>query len=317
MNKKVDVILKKQKSFLGRTSVRENFNLDKIDRLTIVSTIFFFPILLSIVLFNIKENVSNSIEIISQLNRWVVNLAIPIIGLIVCFARHGLKFFFNKIMIYYWWVIIWPLIISLISLSSSSTFSMVSTNVVISATQIINLVLNVIISVILIFFLMYRNNTILVMWKRTVKDKFIILIVVVSISIALYFLLNFLFGLIQKHIDPTASDNQNMIGFDKNSGFSIAQTLLLSVCAAPFIEEFIYRYILSNVLRNRWYAIFFTAVLFAFAHITSTLDWSHFIIYLPLGLVSGLVYYLCRNIFINITIHFLVNFIAFIVLLTQ
>lgn len=86
--------------------------------------------------------------------------------------------------------------------------------------------------------------------------------------------------------------------------------LLLSVCIfAPFIEEFMYRGILLNGFLNKYppkVAIFFSALLFAFAHMNIPQGINAFI----LGIVLGTVFYKTNSLYLCIFMHFINNLSA-------
>lgn len=316
MDKKVKIMARHQKQFLGQTGVHEEFDLALWDRLTIVISLLIVPIFASLILFFISEYVIGINKYtLNLINLWGVRFAIPLIGLIVLFARNGFHFVTNKMMTYYWLYVIWPIIMYLSTLNRSTTYSNVVNAVTVG--QIVSLIFTIIINGLLIYFVIYKNQAISLMWKNTVNNKFIVLIAVSIMGILIYILLNYIFSLIQSQIDPSTSNNQQAIGFDKTSAFAIIKVFILSILIAPIIEEFVYRYLLQNVLYNKWYSIIFTTLMFAFAHIQATYDWSHFIIYLPLGIVNGLIYYYTRNIFIDIAVHFGTNLVAFIFLFTN
>lgn len=108
------------------------------------------------------------------------------------------------------------------------------------------------------------------------------------------------------------SANQELINgmFRKN----LISTFILSVFYAPLIEELIFRYGLSKLIKNKWLFIFISGTLFGALHmidkLTSIMDILYIIQYSSLGICLAYFYKKTNNIFVSIGIHFLQNFLA-------
>ena len=108
------------------------------------------------------------------------------------------------------------------------------------------------------------------------------------------------------------SANQELINemFRKN----IISTFILSVLYAPLIEELIFRYGISKLIKNKWLFIIISGTLFGSLHmidkLTSIMDILYIIQYSALGICLAYFYKKTNNIFVSISIHFIQNFLA-------
>lgn len=102
-----------------------------------------------------------------------------------------------------------------------------------------------------------------------------------------------------------------------NLGIIIFATVLVSI-AAPIAEEIFYRWSLIQTLKqgmNKYAAITFSSMIFAFAHSSVDLTYSfyyfvfHFIITFIIGLILGTVYLLTEKVILTMILHATWNFI--------
>ena len=111
------------------------------------------------------------------------------------------------------------------------------------------------------------------------------------------------------------SANQQLI----NEMFSkkILSTFILTVFYAPLIEELIFRFGISNLIKNKWLFIIISGVLFGSLHVidkmTSLMDILYIIQYSALGICLAYFYKKTNNIFVSIGVHFCQNLLASIV----
>ena len=113
------------------------------------------------------------------------------------------------------------------------------------------------------------------------------------------------------------SDNQKQINdmFINNALF----TFLLSSFYAPFVEESIFRLDLSKLLRNKIVFIIVSGVTFGVLHVinkmTNVTDILYILEYSALGICLAKAYSDSKNIFVSMSIHFIQNFLASILML--
>lgn len=113
------------------------------------------------------------------------------------------------------------------------------------------------------------------------------------------------------------STNQEMINsmFDK---LPLA-TLILSTLYAPFVEESIFRLSLSKLFKNETLFVIISGVLFGALHVidkfTSIYDLLYIFQYATLGICLAKAYKYSNNIFVSMSMHFIQNFLAAILVL--
>lgn len=94
---------------------------------------------------------------------------------------------------------------------------------------------------------------------------------------------------------------------------------VLSTFYAPFIEESVFRMSLSKLFNNKTLFIIVSGFLFGSLHIidkfTSSCDLLYIFQYSALGICLAKAYYDSKNIFVSISMHFLQNFLAAVLVL--
>lgn len=145
------------------------------------------------------------------------------------------------------------------------------------------------------------------------ESAWVYLLTIVSVGVFFFYGLNFIFGLVQRQIDSSLSSNQSSINNATNTALGIAYIFFLSVILAPIVEEYIYREVIIKLGDYKLHGYLLSTFMFGFAHIELGFDWSHLLVYLPLGFVNGLIYWKIKNIVPCILIHFIANFLAFFV----
>lgn len=177
---------------------------------------------------------------------------------------------------------------------------------------ILNLVFLWIYNGIMVFFIFWHNHTLKAMLKKA-GNHIGLFFVILGVGFVFYILTNTIISQLNSFIDPAIPQNQRNINNYYQTIFGIINLFLSSLIFAPLIEEFNCRYLFAQSGNNSWKAYFFQTVFFAFLHIQNSYDWKHFLVYLPLGLIGGLIYKLYQNITITISLHLIINLIAFIV----
>lgn len=125
-------------------------------------------------------------------------------------------------------------------------------------------------------------------------------------------------------IGEVTSDNQEQI--EKMMSTNNAVTMFVLVCVvAPILEELVFREAIIGSFKkslNIHVLTFISAFLFILLHSLSKeaggIDWMASLMYVPLTIpIVGMYRYYNNNVFASISIHFINNFIAFIVLLNM
>lgn len=88
-----------------------------------------------------------------------------------------------------------------------------------------------------------------------------------------------------------------------------------TVLFAPFIEEFIFRKSLFNLIKNKYIAIFVSAIIFGYLHVSAANDYIYMIQYSMLGAALGVVYYKYKNFTTVMITHAINNGLAVIFVL--
>lgn len=166
---------------------------------------------------------------------------------------------------------------------------------------------------------------IFVIYFKIIKEQFIIFIknfkVYLPFVIKRYFIMLGVMLVVAVPIvlinNGNTSTNQQML----NSMFKKLPILmlLLSTLYAPFAEECIFRLSLSKLLKNKTLFIIISGFLFGALHVvdkfTSFTDFLYIFQYAALGICLAKAYADTKNIFVSISMHFIQNFLAAILVL--
>ena len=125
-------------------------------------------------------------------------------------------------------------------------------------------------------------------------------------------------------IGEVTSDNQEQIEQMMSANDAVVMFVLLCV-VAPILEELVFREAIIGSFKkslNIHVLTFISAFLFILLHSLSKdaggIDWMASLMYVPLTIpIVGMYSYYNNNVFASISIHFINNFIAFIVLLNM
>ena len=113
------------------------------------------------------------------------------------------------------------------------------------------------------------------------------------------------------------STNQDML--NEMFGKSPLLIFILTVFYAPLVEESVFRLSINKLVNKKILFILISGILFGALHmidkLTSINDILYIIQYSALGICLAKAYYDTKNIFVSISMHFIQNFIAAIVLL--
>lgn len=299
------------KGFINKISFEEQYNLSLRDKCVFFVFIFFVPILFSLIIFTLSK--LNLVLITNQaivlFKTYVIDVGCPTAVFTYGMIYFRKQMFANKIFGYFLCTLIYSL---LQYLFFSIPFPQ-------SSVKMINAFFMIVCYGLFVFYFFYKNNSLKQMFKLVIQNKFILFIIFFVVGILSYYLLNFVFRIIQNTYETGSSNNQTSVvdTFDFIRPLNFILMFIFVVLLAPIIEELLYRYIFQNIFDNKWYSIIISTIFFAFIHVQHTYDWEHFLTYLPLGIVSGTIYKLLKNINVSISIHMGVNLVAFIIILLQ
>lgn len=297
------------KEFKNSLGVDASFNLSCPFKIFFILFMLIIPIIYSLICFIlIKLSVVNSDnKIINNINTFVFMMIIPLSFMIYSFINLKKVMFTNKMFGYYIWTLLVPISIGgILNINGEQTLI-----------KTIYIVFYLISGFLLIFWFFWKNTIFINMFKNLIKTKFIYFIVFVIIGILLNYFIGYMFSLIENtYSSSSTSNNQTTILEIYNIAypFNWITLFLTVVIIAPIIEEVIYRYIIQNIFDNKAYSIVISSILFSFMHIQSSFDWENFLSYWTLGIVTGSIYWLSKNIYNTITIHAFCNLVSFIVI---
>ncbi len=149
----------------------------------------------------------------------------------------------------------------------------------------------------LLLFIKYKDK-----YSKFIIKRYIIMLIVMIIVATPIILLN----------KGNVSTNQKMINVMLKKNAII--TILLSCIYAPFTEEGIFRLLLSKIINNKTLFIITSGFLFGIMHMidkfTSFYDLLYIFQYASLGICLAKAYTDSNNIFVPISMHFIQNFLA-------
>lgn len=270
--------------------------------ITFVVISIIIPMVLNFIFFILKNFVfKENIEISQSFTLWYVlsNLLLQAITFFVFSIKNFKWFTFNRIYCYFIYTLLSPLILSFIS------------------SFIISIMIDFVLKLAIIFFVSFRHEYFLSFFKKIRNWKnILIVLVIIAVGVAIFYLLSFIMNsLTGLFATGQTSDNQESLNNYLTTTYGIVILFFLSCIFAPIIEEIVFRMFIIDILNRSWLGFVLSVAFFAFLHIQNTFDWTHILLYLPLGIVNGLIYKIFKNIIPCISIHFICNLIAFVSLL--
>ncbi|MEG1820698.1 MAG: type II CAAX endopeptidase family protein [Malacoplasma sp.] len=227
---------------------------------------------------------------------------LPIVGIFVLSFRLKYKIFSSGLYILF---LIYPikLLLSLILASFTNSIDGLNT-----------FLIDFVYSLLIVIFAFIKNKNIRNMFKLSYNNYWKFVFFIAFFTLLYFALLYFMFFITSLFKTGNDAGNQTIIQNSLSTPFSIVAVFFSVVIVAPIIEEIIYRMVLADIFKNRWYSYLTTTFFFAFLHIQSIGDWENILPYLSLGLINGFVYWKFKNISIPILVHFLGNVVGFILL---
>jgi len=154
-------------------------------------------------------------------------------------------------------------------------------------------------------FIVYKNNLSTYL-KFIFKRYLIMLLCIFLIAIPIYLILG-----------TETSSNQSLLnGFFKEAPIKM---LLLTSLYAPLVEESIFRLDLRRVISNKTLFIIISGLVFGILHVVDYLpnikDCLFLLVYVALGINLAKAYSDSNNIFVSISMHFIQNFLASIIII--
>ena len=149
-------------------------------------------------------------------------------------------------------------------------------------------------------YVLFKNNIKLYI-RFIIKRYLIMLLCLFLVALPIYFI-----------IGNETSSNQSIL----NSFFKEAplKMLLLTSLYAPFVEECIFRLDIRKIINNKVLFIIISGLIFGLLHVIDYLpnikDCLYLFVYVSLGINLAKAYLDSNNIFVSISMHFMQNFIA-------
>ncbi|MDE5553405.1 MAG: CPBP family intramembrane metalloprotease, partial [Malacoplasma sp.] len=287
-----------------------DYGLILVNKLIILSSIFFVPLVYSFILFFIRIFSlvdRNTYSVLDGINMYLFLLVIPIIGMVYGLIKIYRKMIQDKI-----------LGIFIASVGPIGIAFSIFLNFVITDSNIKFLVNTLIYGLIISFFYLYKNKSFFEMFKKSYKN-YLITLCIILFGCIFYYLFNYVFNIIQDFVNGKSEISNNQSGLNSylNNPIGITSLFFSSVIFAPLLEEFSYRLVFMNISNNRWYSYLLSIFYFAFLHVQQSADFEHIFTYFSLGIVNGFVFWYLKNLTPCIAIHSITNLIAFVILVTQ
>lgn len=296
-----------------------DYDLRWFDIWVLLTTAIILPFAYSFLVFIIRVSVPLSFysveyATLSQISTYVFRLLIPVIGM-----GYGLIKFFRKMIkyriLYFYFMSSGPIgfAISLIISAIVSAFGL-STVGELSADNIYYLI-DIFYNILIIFLFVYKNQ-IFYQMVRKLKTQIGYFALTIVVGYVAYIALAYFFNLIQSSFGVVdSSNNQASLQAMTDTIFGSFLLFISAGLIAPITEEFAYRMIVHDLSKNKWYSIIISVLFFAFLHIWSTNDFEHFLSYLAIGIINGLLYYFFKNLNPCIGLHMFSNILSCIILL--
>lgn len=137
-------------------------------------------------------------------------------------------------------------------------------------------------------------------------------IIMVFAGVGIVFVGNILASIVTTLLGGGVSANQALI--ESMFGEFPWIIVLTAIFLAPLVEELVFRLALFNIFKNKVLAICVSVLLFGLIHVLISGDIINILPYLVMGSVFSLAYYLSKNIWVSIGIHFINNLISVILM---
>lgn len=277
-----------------------------------VITAVFLPFLLSIIFKVVfKENESEKLNL--NLIMFFVKIVLLLMGMIYIIKVLTLQKFLQSGAVGFYIFCFFPSIAGLLisMFIDPKTIDKQTVNLINLATQIT--VYIIAITLIFVF-----SPTLRLRFKKTCKENFPLILLVISLGFVAMFGLSFLFNKLDQLINGEGiPQNQESLNKMKNTSVGTVLLFFLTVTTAPFIEELACRHGIFSLSGNKWLAFFTSVIYFAGIHVESAGDWNKILGYMGASLVLTLTFlYVRGNVTYVIFLHMLYNAFGFIIVLT-
>lgn len=297
-----------------------NFELTdwKTDGLIFLSSVVIIPFLISIFLYTLFPNTSDSIkQIVSQF----IPVVTALVGFFFTLQRTRNNFWKKGLAFAYLFVIIPVFCVFFVSLLASFV-SKESVKDLTTATLLSTIVQ--IISEVAIFVIFFnKDQDCSSVLKQTFKQNWkLLLLYVFCATIVLGFISEYLLGILFNQltlVKDNSTNQQALIGplFSSNKAIVYSYAVLLfisSVLVAPLCEEICTRYSFFGNVGNKWVSLIFCSLYFGYIHCGSSGDFVHLPSYLSAGIILSLVFISCRGNFVySWMTHTMLNLIILII----
>ena len=286
------------------------FSADKIPLIFMLSAVYIpygLSLLLSVVFLSIGISIPNYINLAWEL----INIVSLTIGFYLIWTNSpdtpremvntGVIAFYIFAYIQLISIFIYSIVVSLIGMKNISLSSVIVTIIVDLASFLI----------VILICPRIRNRMI-----RTIKEDYKRYLIICLIFIIIGTGLSLAFGAIQNLITKNTSINQNNLNDLLKSVTGIILLFFLSVMIAPLIEEVVCRHSIFMLTGNKFLGFLTSFFYFIGLHVTSGgLDWQSSIGYIGGSFILCAVFYYSNfNVTYSITVHSMMNLVAFIIL---
>ena len=155
-----------------------------------------------------------------------------------------------------------------------------------------------------IFIVIYYKKIINDARRLTKKD-----IIIVLISSIIWVILNFIISNLMHYLKV---DMNNQDAVNMALGSSKLFTIITAIIIAPIVEEIVFRYSLSTIIKNNIMFVIISSIIFASLHAFNIA----IILYIAMGLVFSIIYIKTnKNVVASMIVHLINNLIAIISML--
>lgn len=301
-------------SFRNKFGVFYNTNLNK-------NILYLFVLLIVAIPFILCLSLSFILKSINNTSSYSIFSLLIVIGcyttyLTILFTKYRNELRNHKLWIFFLYIPIGYVLLNIFGIIILLFFSFASEQTQNLVSIYSSYVLQIIMEIIIIAIFETKTKILSKSFKRVFNKKNIIaLIILILVGVGLYFLLNFLLGMLNSLVGSGTSNNQaNIESFSTSVSGSIL-VFVSAVLLAPIFEEIIYRYYFMAFNNYSWIGLLSSILMFAFAHVYQTGDFENILPYFSLGIVNGLIIYFGRNISPCILVHLVTNLIAFIIMM--
>ncbi len=266
-------------------------------------------------------NLSKSASTIMKITGILFNAILPIGASIYLFVKDKNYFVESGL----WIFTAYYFVDNLFSLFTASILSLFTDSVL--SGQVNMFVVNFLIrgALIGVYFWRTKNNPFRIYevnWKSITKT-----IGTILIMILVYYLISFGTTWLTWLWSKGEPSNQEGLKNLAQSKFGIASLFFVAVITSPIIEELCFRKVIFDIVLESdscnskkgigWLPYVISIFYFSYLHISLHAELEKILLYMPLAIINGMVYWYFKNYYYCISIHFIINLISFIFMVSQ